>query len=126
MKFEQEPVSAAMKEDELQALLAHAPDGLRDKWISESDEMEIDDALRFARDKIEKRKSAEEVLTRIHEIKNKEIKEEVRSVVGDIARTFGNGDFFVGNGTVAEVYEMPHSEHVCKVSCQSFNGERAW
>lgn len=113
MKFEQEPVSAAMKEDELQALLMTIPKVLRDEWVSLSDEMEIDDALIFVRDKIAKRKSAEEVLTRIHEIKNKEIKEEVRSVVGDIATTFGNGDFFVGNGTVAEVYEMPHSEHVC-------------
>lgn len=102
------------KERELSTLLMKLPTELRVKWQKKADNLEIDQAINLIRNVIRDRMEAKEkVFTEIHDIENLELKEEVRHVVHVIETTFGDANFFVGNGSVAEVYHMPYAPHVC-------------
>lgn len=101
-------------EDRLEELFLKLPVALRVAWRVKTDEMDIVDAVKSVEDVLNRRAVAKEkVFTRIHLIENTEIQKEVRGVIHEIETTFGNGDYFLGNGSVAHVYEMPYSKHVC-------------
>ena len=102
------------KERLLLGLLNQVPKDLREKWESESNEMSIDDAIMYIQERISKREIAKEkVFTKIHEIQDPELQQEVRYTVKHIETTFGDPNYFLGNGTVAEVYEISGAPHVC-------------
>lgn len=105
---------SSSKEKELAGLLAKLPQELRKKWELKSDELPLEEAISLVRDVIAKRVEAKErIFTEIHTIENPELQKEIRSVVSTIEKTFGDANFFVGNGSVAEVYHMPYAPHVC-------------
>lgn len=95
-------------------LLAKLPQELRVKWQEKADDLSLGEAIKLIRSVLDERSEAKEkIFTEIHEIENPELKEEVRSVIKAIETTFGDANYFVGNGTVAEVYHMPYAPHVC-------------
>lgn len=103
-----------IREQELNLLLAKLPQELRSKWQEKTDELDIDDAIELMRGVLAKRAEAKEkVFTEIHDIESQDLREEVRHVVHTIESTFGDANFFVGNGSVGHVYEMPYAPHVC-------------
>lgn len=102
------------KEKELAFLLAKLPAELRGQWERKADELDLDGAITLIKSVIAARHEVKEkIFTDIENIENPELKEEVRSVVHAIENTFGDANFFVGNGSVAEVYHMPYAPHVC-------------
>jgi tRNA A-37 threonylcarbamoyl transferase component Bud32 len=102
------------REQELMMLLAKLPPELRKTWQEKSDELDIPQAIELIADVLQRRNEAKEkIFTEISEIESPELKEEVRSVVHMIETTFGDANFFVGNGSVAEVYHMPYAPHIC-------------
>jgi tRNA A-37 threonylcarbamoyl transferase component Bud32 len=102
------------REQELMLLLAKLPEELREKWQARADDLEIGKAIELIHGVLKSRDEAKEkIFTEIHEIESPELKEEVRSVIKAIETTFGDSNYFVGNGSVAEVYHMPYAPHVC-------------
>lgn len=101
-------------EERLEALLLKLPAELRTSWRGITDDMELPEAIQSVEAILAKREIAKEkIFTRIHDIENPEIQNEVRTVIRSIETTFGDGHYFLGNGSVAHVYEMPYSSHVC-------------
>ena len=106
------------KYEVLDNLLDSLPDELKKIWkqkigdpVAEED---IDKAIITIENVLSKRKEAKETLfTSISEIKDEELKEEVRTAVQQVEKSFGNPSLFVGNGSVAEVYYLPQAPHVC-------------
>jgi tRNA A-37 threonylcarbamoyl transferase component Bud32 len=102
------------KEQQLASLLVKLPPELRAKWEEKADELPLEEAIQLIENVVSRRKDAKErVFTEIHNIESPELKEEVRHVVHVIEQTFGDANYFVGNGSVAEVYHMPYAPHVC-------------
>jgi tRNA A-37 threonylcarbamoyl transferase component Bud32 len=101
-------------EEDVARLFATLPKELRVRWEEEVESLDTEEAYAFVKSLIERRQEAKEkVFTKIASILSPEVKEEVRSVVKAIEGTFGDSNYFVGNGSVAEVYEMPYASHVC-------------
>lgn len=106
------------KYEVLDNLLDSLPQELKKLWkqkigdpVAEDD---IDEAIVTIENVLLKRKEAKETLfTSINEIKDEELKEEVRTAIQQVERSFGNPALFVGNGSVAEVYYLPQAPHVC-------------
>lgn len=102
------------KEHELTLLLFKLPPELREKWQEKADELDIEEAIDLIQGVVKSRNEAKEkIFTEIHDIESPELQEEVRGVVHTIENTFGDANFFVGNGSVGHVYEMPYAPHVC-------------
>jgi tRNA A-37 threonylcarbamoyl transferase component Bud32 len=101
-------------EQELTLLLAKLPLEIRTHWQKKADELALDEAIELVREAVKNRNEAKEkIFTELGDIENPELKEEVRSVIRAIETTFGDTNYFVGNGSVAEVYHMPYAPHVC-------------
>ena len=110
--FRQEEIES--DEDKIARLLSLLPKELHDLWAKKVEGMDEEDALEIIEKVIRERASVKEkIFTKIHEIRDPELQEEVRSVVRAVESTFGDTNYFVGNGSVAEVYEMPYAPQVC-------------
>lgn len=102
------------KWDELMRLLNSLPKELKEKWEKKADELEIDEALLLVRKVLKERKVAKEtIFTEINKTGDPKLKEEIRIVLKTIETSFGNPQYFVGNGSVAEVYKIPEAPNVC-------------
>jgi tRNA A-37 threonylcarbamoyl transferase component Bud32 len=102
-------------EEELESLLAKLPEELATMWRERTDVMEDRKAAVALVQNIlvERNKAKEKIFTRIHDIENPKIQEEIRAVLGSIENTFGDMDQYLGEGTVGKVYSMPYAPHVC-------------
>ena len=103
------------KERELDVLLASLPNDLQEIWREKSEDFDnIDNAISVVRDFIARRAVVKErIFTKIHEIKNEQIKDEVREVIRHIGDTFGSTDHFLGEGQIGKVYRTSYAPHVC-------------
>lgn len=103
------------KEEELETLLKQLPKELSERWRNEVDEIDsLDEAISIVRHVVLERNNVKEkIFTKVMEIKDLVVKEEVRCVLKNIESTFGNSDYFIGEGTVGKVYRMPYAPHVC-------------
>lgn len=102
------------KEEELHRLLHALPKELRDKWEEETDALELDKAIVLIQKILVDRVTAKEkIFTSLGDIENPELKEEVRSAIKTVETSFNNPQLFIGNGSVAEVYEIPGAPHLC-------------
>ncbi len=107
---------AESNERKLADLFSKLPKQLQDLWREKTEAMGLEDeeAIKVIEDVLRQRAEVKErIFTRIHEIESPELKEEVRGVVHAVENTFGDMNYFVGNGSVAEVYETPYSKRVC-------------
>lgn len=101
-------------EQQREKLLHLLPKELRERWEKETEELNDIEAIKILRTVLLSRKEVKEkIFTNIYNIKSEEIKKEVRLVLENIERTFGDTNYFLGNGSVAEIYEMPCSPHIC-------------
>ncbi|MCF7898377.1 MAG: protein kinase [Candidatus Pacebacteria bacterium] len=102
------------KDDELESLLTQLPKELRSKWEDKAYNLNVDEAILLIRKVLSDRGVAKETMfTEIGKIEDPVLKEEVRVAVKTVEGSFGNPSLFVGNGSVAEVYEIPEAPHVC-------------
>jgi serine/threonine protein kinase len=102
------------KEEELVYLLAKLPKELRDRWSGEADNLNLDEAILLIQKVLAERVVAKEkIFTPLREIENQNLQEEVRCAIKTIEGSFNNPDLLIGNGSVAEVYEIPEAPHLC-------------
>lgn len=103
------------KETELEALLKKLPKDLSITWRAKSDEVDsIDEAINLVRNFIDQRAVVKErIFTKIHEIKDEQIKGEVREVIRHIGDTFGSDEHYLGKGQMGKVYRTSYAPHVC-------------
>lgn len=100
--------------DELTNLMFRLPKELRDKWEKKTEELDIDSAVILMRRVLEERAIAKEtIFTDLNKIEDPKLKEEVRVALKTVEGSFGDPSLFVGNGSVAEVYEIKEAPHVC-------------
>ncbi len=116
MAQETHPTSSnEQKEKELEIILATLPKDLAEPLRIKTEEFDdLDEALELVRDFITKRNVVKEkIFTKIHEIENAEIRDEVREVVRHIGDTFGSSEHFLGEGQIGKVYRTSYAPHVC-------------
>ncbi len=102
------------KDDELMRLLSQLPKELQERWEKKTEGIDIDDAILLIRRVLSDRAIAKEtIFTELNKIEDLKLKEEVRLALKTIEGSFGNPSLFVGNGSVAEVYQLPEAPHVC-------------
>lgn len=100
--------------EEVDALLSRIPKELSATWQDEFDCIDDDNISQF-RDKVveflKRRESALETMELRADLSPR-VKEEVMYVLNVIRDTFGDANYFLGNGYTAEVYELPVAPHV--------------
>ncbi len=113
--LEKQPQQEDHKEEVLEDLLHQLPEELAEKWRQKIESVtSLDDAILMIRNVLVARNNAKEkMFTKIQDIKDPEIQEEVRGVIGIIESTLGNEDHFIGSGSIARVYTTPYAPHVC-------------
>jgi tRNA A-37 threonylcarbamoyl transferase component Bud32 len=91
------------------------PDELAERW--ENEFYDLTDVSQGFFDRfdafIESRSGALAGSTEIVPGLNEDIVAEIRNLEKEVKHTFGDPNYFLGNGAVAQVYEMPISPHVC-------------
>ncbi len=95
--------------------IATLPSEIAHKWLNEYEDMDESTSAFFDR--------FQSFLRMRHEALNKtvemedglsdELRKEVNSVTDIIRNTFGDMNYFLGNGYTAEVYEFPIAPHLC-------------
>lgn len=103
-----------ISEQDINLALLKLPQEFRQKWRDKFDD--ADDLSLCMLDLNEFLKRRNEVFISSVEIDpnlSETIKSEVRAVIDSINRTFGDTNYFLGNGYTAEVYEMPIAPHLC-------------
>jgi tRNA A-37 threonylcarbamoyl transferase component Bud32 len=115
MILEQPVESNEHKEKELELLLRTLPKDLSDIWRAKSEEIDsLDEAILIVQNFISQRNVVKEkIFTKIHEIRNEQIKDEVREVVRHIGDTFGSSEHYLGAGQIGKVYRTSYAPHVC-------------
>lgn len=100
---------------ELDILLASLPKDLSEIWREKSEDFDsLDDAISVVRDFVAQRGVVKErIFTKIHEIRNEQIKDEVREVIRHIGETFGSLEHYLGEGQIGKVYRTSYAPHVC-------------
>lgn len=100
---------------EVETLIEHIPTELRAPFTEILEGAEDEDLLALrtkVRDFLEKRTLALETMELRADLSER-VREEVTYVLGIIRNTFGDPNYFLGNGYTAEVYELPVAPHVC-------------
>lgn len=101
-------------EQQRETLLNLLPKELHERWEKETEDLDDIEAIKILRTVLLGRKEVKErIFTNIYNIEDEETRKEVRLVLEKIEGTFGDTNYFLGNGSVAEIYEMPCSPHVC-------------
>ncbi len=115
MILEQPVESNEHREKELELLLRTLPKDLSDTWRAKSEEIDsLDEAILTVQNFISQRNVVKEkIFTKIHEIKNEQIKDEVRKVIRHIGDTFGSVEHYLGEGQIGKVYRTSYASHVC-------------
>lgn len=109
-----QPQQEEHKEEVLERLLGQLPKELRSKWEDKAYDLPVEEALLLIKKVLSDRNVAKETMfTEINKIEDPNLKDEVRFAVKTVESSFGNPQHFVGNGSVAEVYEIPQAPHVC-------------
>lgn len=103
------------KEAELDRLILALPLSIQNEWRDKVEQFDsFDVGISMVREFLEKRSASKErIFTTIHTIKSEEVKNEVREVIHKVASTFGDPEYYLGEGTVSKVYRASYAPHVC-------------
>lgn len=95
--------------------IATLPSELSRKWLNEYEEMDEPTSIFFERfhSFLKMRRAALDKSIEIEEGLSVELREEIQSSTDMIKNTFGDTNYFLGNGYTAEVYELPIAPHLC-------------
>lgn len=106
--------NTTVSEQDINLALLKLPSEFRQKWRDKFDD--ADDLSICMMDLNEFLKKRDELFISSVEVDpnlSETVKKEVGVVVESIKRTFGDTNYFLGNGYTAEVYEMPIAPHLC-------------
>jgi tRNA A-37 threonylcarbamoyl transferase component Bud32 len=114
-KQNSEKLDLEQAEQEFYRKLAQLPKELSRLWLSKYEDLDDDATAFFAEFDtfINNRNNALSGTLEIHTDTNEEIREEILSVHQSIKDTFGDTNYFLGNGRTAEVYTLPVAPHLC-------------
>ncbi len=95
--------------------IATLPSELHRKWLDEYEEMDEPTSIFFERfhSFLKTRNAALDKSLEIEQGLSVELREEIQSVTNTVQNTFGDMNYFLGNGYTAEVYELPIAPHLC-------------
>ncbi len=95
--------------------IAALPSEIAHKWLDEYEEMDEPTSIFFERFRLflRMRHEALNKTVEVEEGLSDELRKEIQSVTDIIRNTFGDTNYFLGNGYTAEVYELPIAPHLC-------------
>lgn len=106
-----------VKEKTFYRQLAQLPEELSRVWLSKYEDLDSEEAADtlFSQFSIflNKRTHALSDTLEIHSDIDETIREEIMAVHESIKNTFGDTNYFLGNGRTAEVYSLPIAPHLC-------------
>lgn len=101
--------------DHLEELLERFPKELQTFWENKIKGLDYKTSVDTLEKALNERSSIREKITTRYfgETNNEEIKKQLRITIDCIEGTFGDVNYFIGNGSTAEVYEMPYNNDIC-------------